>query len=56
LFYKATRGELGALLFLDLDVDVVDREIDRMKATRHSGPSAENVLRDLGEPRVGNLS
>jgi len=56
LFYKATQGELGDLLFLDLDVDVVDREIGRMKATRRSGPSAENVLRDLGEPRVGNLS
>ena len=54
LFYKATQGELGALLFLDLDVDVVDREIERMKATRRSGPSAENVLRDLGEPRVGS--
>jgi pyruvate ferredoxin oxidoreductase alpha subunit len=52
LFYKASQGELGALLFLDLDVDVVDREIERMKTTRRSGPSAENVLRDLGAPRV----
>ena len=52
LFYKATMGELGSLLFLDLDVDVVDREIERMKTARRSGPSAENVLRDLGG-RVG---
>ena len=52
LFYKAAQGELGSLLFLDLDLDVVDREIDRMKATRRSGPSAENVLRDLGATRA----
>jgi pyruvate ferredoxin oxidoreductase alpha subunit len=53
LFYKAAQGELGALLFLDLDIEVVDREIERMKAERHSGPSAENVLRDIGGTRVG---
>ena len=52
LFYKAARGELGELLFLDLDVEVVDRELARMKAGRRSGPSAENVLRDLGTTRV----
>ena len=52
LFYKASRGELGELLFLDLDVEVVDRELARMKAERHSGPSAENVLRDLGTTRT----
>ncbi len=51
LFYKAAQGELGALLFLDLDMDVVDREVERMKANRRSGPSAENVLRDLGVTR-----
>jgi pyruvate ferredoxin oxidoreductase alpha subunit len=51
LLYKANQGELGSLLFLDLDLHVVDREIERMKATRRSGPSAENVLRDLGATR-----
>ncbi len=51
LFYRAAQGELGSLLFLDLDIDVVDREIERMRATRRSGPSAENVLRDLGATR-----
>ncbi len=51
LFYRAAQGELGSLLFLDLDTDVVDREIERMRATRRSGPSAENVLRDLGATR-----
>jgi pyruvate ferredoxin oxidoreductase alpha subunit len=51
LFATATKGELGALMFLDLNTDVVDREIERMTAVRRSGPSAENVLRDLGLPR-----
>ncbi len=51
LFYRAAQGELDSLLFLDLDTDVVDREIERMRATRRSGPSAENVLRDLGATR-----
>ncbi len=57
LFATAAKGELGALLFLDLNTDVVDREIERMTAVRRSGPSAENVLRDLGLPReVGRAS
>ena len=51
LFYRASQGELGSLLFLDLEHDVVDREVSRMRATRRSGPSAENVLRDLGATR-----
>jgi pyruvate ferredoxin oxidoreductase alpha subunit len=27
---------------------MVDRELARMRAARRSGPSAENLLRDLG--------
>jgi pyruvate ferredoxin oxidoreductase alpha subunit len=37
------RLEPGRLHFLDLDVDVVARELER-----GSGPHAENILRDLG--------
>jgi pyruvate ferredoxin oxidoreductase alpha subunit len=45
---------LDVLTFLDLDHGVVERERARMTAARRSGPSAENVLRDLGTaPRVG---
>jgi pyruvate ferredoxin oxidoreductase alpha subunit len=44
----ATAGELGSLTFLDLDTAMVDRELARMRAARRSGPSAENLLRDLG--------
>ena len=56
LFYQVQQGQVESLLFLDLDVDVVNREVERMRSRRHSGPSAENVLRDLGEPRVGQVS
>jgi pyruvate ferredoxin oxidoreductase alpha subunit len=44
----AAAGELEPLTFLDLDTAMVDRELARMRAARRSGPSAENLLRDLG--------
>ena len=44
----ARRGELAAFGFLDLDGRLVDNELARMAARRRSGPSAENVLADLG--------
>ncbi|MGA7834019.1 MAG: transketolase C-terminal domain-containing protein [Acidimicrobiales bacterium] len=40
--------QLDPLTFLDLDHGAVDRERARMQATRRSGPSAENLLRDRG--------
>jgi pyruvate ferredoxin oxidoreductase alpha subunit len=46
VFDDASRGELAALTFLDLDQGAVDRERARMQATRRSGPSAENLLRN----------
>ncbi|MES5819836.1 transketolase C-terminal domain-containing protein [Streptomyces sp. RG80] len=51
LFADAVAGRLGQLTFLDLDHDLVARELDRMARTRRSGPSAENILRDLGSNR-----
>jgi pyruvate ferredoxin oxidoreductase alpha subunit len=42
----ASRNDLAPLTFLDLDHEAVDRERTRMRTTRRSGPSAENVLRD----------
>jgi pyruvate ferredoxin oxidoreductase alpha subunit len=48
LFTRAVRGELDDLTFLDLDYEAVERERTRMAMTRRSGPSAENLLRDLG--------
>ena len=48
VFDSALRGEAEPLVFLDLDTKLVERELERMAARRRSGPSAENMLRDLG--------
>jgi pyruvate ferredoxin oxidoreductase alpha subunit len=45
---EAAAGRLEPLTFLDLDTGLVNRELARMRTTRRSGPSAENMLRDLG--------
>jgi pyruvate ferredoxin oxidoreductase alpha subunit len=39
---------LPPLSFLDLDHGLVEAELARMRTRRRSGPSAENMLRDLG--------
>lgn len=44
----AVSGQLGPLSFLDLDEQAVARERSRMTSQRRSGPTAENLLRDLG--------
>ena len=48
LLATAAAGGLPPLSFLDLDTGLVDRELARMRTTRRSGPSPENMLRDLG--------
>ena len=48
LFLTAGRDALEPLTFLDLDTDLVGRELARVAASRQSGPAAENMLRDLG--------
>jgi len=47
MLISAVHGQLAPLTFLDLDTRLVDRELDRMRAARKSGPNAENLLRDL---------
>ncbi|MFF5497367.1 pyruvate ferredoxin oxidoreductase [Streptomyces aquilus] len=51
LFADAIAGRLGQLEFLDLDTGLVERELARMARSRRSGPSAENILRDVGSNR-----
>jgi pyruvate ferredoxin oxidoreductase alpha subunit len=53
LFTDAAAERLQALTFLDLDHELVDREVARMTASRASGPHAENMLRDLGAVAAG---
>ena len=53
LFTDAAADRLEPLTFLDMDWDVVNRELARMGASRASGPHAENILRDLGAVAAG---
>ena len=48
LFRAAAEDRLPPLTFLDLNRHLIDRELARLAADRRSGPSAENILRDLG--------
>ncbi|HHW83990.1 MAG TPA: pyruvate ferredoxin oxidoreductase [Actinomycetales bacterium] len=49
---EAVADELEELSFLDLDIELVTKEIQREAATRRSGPIAENIVRDVGAARV----
>ena len=53
LFNDAVADRLEPLTFLDMDWDVVNRELARMGASRSSGPHAENILRDVGPVAAG---
>ncbi|MCC6830360.1 MAG: pyruvate ferredoxin oxidoreductase [Thermoleophilia bacterium] len=48
MLLDAIGGRLDPLVFLDLDRGLVDRELERVRGHRRSGPAAENILRDLG--------
>jgi pyruvate ferredoxin oxidoreductase alpha subunit len=48
MLIEAAEGSLPPFSFLDLDTGLVEAELARMRASRRSGPSAENMLRDLG--------
>ena len=48
LFDDAIADKLGPLTFLDMNWDVVQRELDRQRADHRPGPHAENILRDIG--------
>ncbi|MFI4984632.1 MAG: transketolase C-terminal domain-containing protein [Solirubrobacterales bacterium] len=53
LFADAAADRLEPLSFLDMDWDVVNRELERMGSLRSSGPHAENILRDVGSVAAG---
>ncbi len=48
VFDKAIKDELEGTHFLDLQWDIVNKEIEREKQQPRSGPIAENILRDIG--------
>lgn len=47
VFEKAGRDDLERLTFLDLDWSVVNKQLERERQMRRSGPTAENILRDV---------
>ncbi len=53
LFLEAAADRLEPLTFLDMDWEIVNRELARMSSSRRSGPSAENILRDSGPVAAG---
>jgi pyruvate ferredoxin oxidoreductase alpha subunit len=48
MLLKAERDKLEKLSFLDLDHELVARELEREKISRRSGPAPENMLKDKG--------
>jgi len=53
LLTDAVADRLEPLTFLDMDWDVVNRELERMASSCTSGPHAENILRDVGPVAAG---
>ena len=45
---EAIADQLQPLTFMDLDWRIVNRQLERERAMRRSGPIAENLLRDIG--------
>jgi pyruvate ferredoxin oxidoreductase alpha subunit len=53
LFADALAGRLADTTFVDLNRELVDRELARTLERRRSGPHAENLIRDLGVVAAG---
>ena len=48
LFRRAEKDDLEPVTFLDLNREVVDKQLARERSVRRSGPAAEAILRDIG--------
>jgi pyruvate ferredoxin oxidoreductase alpha subunit len=48
IFRKAEQGEIEPITFLDLDWKAVNKQLEREKLHRRTGPVAEALLRDVG--------
>jgi pyruvate ferredoxin oxidoreductase alpha subunit len=48
LFLQAERENLEPVTFVDLDWDSVNKQLERERLNRRSGPIAENILHDKG--------
>jgi pyruvate ferredoxin oxidoreductase alpha subunit len=48
VFRQAMHDQIEPVHFLDLDIGIVNRVLERERTQRRTGPIAENILRDLG--------
>ena len=48
VFRQAMHDQIEPVHFLDLDLGIVNRVLERERQTRRTGPIAENILRELG--------
>ncbi|MDR2000648.1 MAG: pyruvate ferredoxin oxidoreductase [Zoogloeaceae bacterium] len=48
LFRQAEKNDLDPVSFLDLNHDLVAKQLERERVKRRSGPVAESMLRDIG--------
>ncbi len=55
VFRQAMHDQLEPLHFLDLEWNSVNRELERERKSRRSGPIAENILRDVGAVRSSSV-
>lgn len=55
VFNKALDGSLEELYFLDLDKEVVEKQLERERQDRHTGPLAEAVVRDSVSIHKGGI-
>jgi pyruvate ferredoxin oxidoreductase alpha subunit len=53
LLESVLAGELPLTTFVDLNRELVERELSRTRERRRSGPHAENMLRDVGVVAAG---
>jgi pyruvate ferredoxin oxidoreductase alpha subunit len=56
LFNNGVQDKLEDTHFLDLNIDMVKRQIERERARSGSGPAAENILRDIGPVRAAKTA
>jgi pyruvate ferredoxin oxidoreductase alpha subunit len=54
LFTEAVADGLQPLTFLDMNWEVVQRELERQRGGRRPGPHAENIIRDIGTVAAGS--
>jgi pyruvate ferredoxin oxidoreductase alpha subunit len=48
LLREAMQDSLDPVTFLDLNLGIIERHLERENKQRRSGPVAENILRDMG--------